>query len=718
MKYFISTAIDYPSSKPHIGHLYEKVCADTIARWKRLKGYDVHFSTGVDCHGKKIQRKAEQAGKTPKEFVLDMAKYFVEMCRLYDVSYDDFISTTEPRHHKVVQQLFEKIQKNGDVYKGYYEGHYCVECETYYGAGDLAEGCCPVHTTKKIEWLKEESYFFKMSNYQKKLIDFIKKNPQHIQPSARRNELLNRLSVPLKDLSISRASFDWGIQLPNDKKHVFYVWLDALTNYLTTVDYPNAKYKKFWPADMHLIGKDIVWHHTAIWWSLLMSAGIEVPKVYGHGFIKDTKDPSGKISKSKGNTADTTELAEKYGTDVVRYFLLREIPFGDDGIYSEAAIVNRNNNELANELGNLVNRTIILIEKNLSSKIPDSKSDKELSSKLDAAKIEKLMENNELNSALAEIFAFVGECNRYVNAKEPWRLKGKELEVVLYTLADSLRIISILISPFMPKTSSRVNEQLGVKAGTFKDVKPGLLKAGTKVKPTGILFKKLEYKEALEEAREIGISIDPKLKTLGLKLVCAVVEGASVKKKHEGLEKIKKDSIKKIDLGSVEEQKVIQGYLDLYDLIGVKRDTHAVKNLVELAKKSGNIPQINTVVDSYNLVSLKYGVIVGAHDISKISGNVKVKFAEGNELYVPLGQSEKAQVAKGEYVFVDDKVVLCRLDVKQGEHTKVDNATKNVFIYVQGNKNTPQKYIEDAMKEILSNIEKYCGGKARIVVVS
>jgi len=645
-----------------------------------------------------------------------MTKYFIEMCRLYDISYDDFISTTEKRHHKVVQHLYEKIRNNNDVYKGFYEGHYCVECETYYAEDDLLEGCCPVHK-KKIEWLKEESYFFKMSAYQKKLIDFIKKNPSHIQPAARRNELLNRLNVPLKDLSISRQSFDWGIKLPDDSKHVFYVWLDALTNYLTTVDYPNAKYKKFWPADMHLIGKDIVWHHTAIWWSLLMSAGIEIPKVYGHGFIKDANDPSGKISKSKGNAADTTELAEKYGTDVIRYFLLREIPFGDDGLYSEEALINRNNNELANELGNLLNRTIVLIEKNHSSKIPDSRPDKELSSKLDAAKIEKLMENNEFNSCLAEIFSFIGECNRYVNAKEPWKLKGKELELVLYSLADSLRIISILISPFMPKTSFRINEQLGVKQCSFRDVKFGLLKAGTKVKSTGILFKKLEYKPEHKEAREIEISIDPKLKALGLKLSCAVVEGVQVKKKHEGLEKVKKETIKKMDLNSVEGQKVIQGYIDLYDATGVKRDTHAVKNLVELAKKSGNIPQINTVVDSYNLVSIKRGLIVGAHDLDKISGNINVKFADGNETYVPLGQNEKSIVAKGEYIFADDAVVLCRLDVKQGEHTKVDNSTKNVFLYVQGNKNTSQKYIKEAMQEILSNLEKYCGGKSKLIRV-
>ena len=671
----------------------------------------MHFSTGVDCHGKKIQRKAQQVGKSPKEFVGEMTEYFVEMCRLYDISYDDFISTTEKRHHKVVQQLFERIQKNGDVYKGHYEGHYCVDCETYYNEGDLIDGSCPVHK-KKTEWLKEESYFFKMSRYQKQLIDFIKKNPSHIQPAARRNELLNRLSVPLKDLSISRAGFDWGIQLPNDKTHVFYVWLDALTNYLTTVDYPNAKYKKFWPADMHLIGVDIVWHHTAIWWSLLMSAGIEIPKVYGHGFIKDS---AGKISKSEGNAADTIELAGKYGSDSIRYFLLREIPFGDDGIYSEEAIVNRNNTELANELGNLLNRTIVLIEKNLASKIPDAKADAGLIGKLDAEKISRLMDANEMNSALAEIFSFISECNRYVNAKEPWKLKGKALEKVLYTLADSLRVISILISPFMPKTSSRINGQLGVKAGTLKDLKFGLLKAGTKVKSTGILFKKLEHKEEQKEARAIEISIDPKLKSLGLKLVCVVVEGVSVKKKHEGLEKIKKELVKKMDLDSVEGQKVIQGYLDLYDAIGVKRDVHAVKNLVELAKKSGNIPQINTVVDSYNLVSLKRGVIVGAHDLNKISGNVKVKFAEGTEIYVPLGQSERTKVAKGEYVFADDAVVLCRLDMKQGEHTKIDNGTKNLFIYVQGNKNTTQKYIEDAMQEILANIEKYCGGKAKRV---
>ena len=713
MKFFISTAIDYPSSKPHLGHLYEKVCADALARWHRLKGDEVHFSTGVDCHGRKIQQKAEQAGKSPEQFVSEMTKYFVEMCDAYNISYDDFISTTEKRHHLVVGELYKKIAAAGDIYKGHYEGHYCVECESYYAESDLIDGCCPTHN-KKAEWIMEESYFFRMGRYQKQLVDFIEKNPSHLQPESRRKELLSRLKQPLKDLSISRASFSWGIPLPDEPKHVFYVWLDALTNYLTTVEYPKKKYEKFWPADMHLIGKDIIWHHTVIWWSLLLSAGIKLPKVYGHGFINL---PSGKMSKSLGNVVDTIELKKKYGVDSIRYFLLREIPFGEDGLFSEEAIVTRNNNELANELGNLVNRTVVLIEKNLSGKIPNAVPDKELASRLDSKKIAKLMDAGQMNAALAEIFSYISECNRYVNAKEPWKLKGKELGIVLYSLADSLRVISILISPFIPETTSRINAQFGINAGNFSETAFGLLKPGTIVKPSGILFKKIEYIKPEAPSKEIQVYLDPKLKKLGMKLAVAIVEGVKVKKKHEGLEKIKKDFVKNTNLDSVEEQKVIQGYLDLYDATGVKRDVHAVKNLVEIAKKSGNIPQINTVVDSYNLVSLKRGLIVGAHDLDKINGDVKVRFAEGNETYVPLGQSEKAKVGKGEYVFVDDEVVLCRLDVKQGEHTKVTNSTGNILIYVQGNKNTSQEYIEDAMKEILSNIGKYCGGKSRRVEV-
>ncbi|MFH1210901.1 MAG: class I tRNA ligase family protein, partial [archaeon] len=319
--FFITTPIYYPSAKPHIGHLYTDICSDVLARWYRLKGYKVHFSTGTDEHGLKIQKAAIAAGKTPKQFVDELVKYFKDLCSLYSISYDDFIRTTEERHKKSVYALFKKLKARGDIYKGSYEGLYCVDCETFYTDKDLIDGLCPFHGT--IPQLKrEEGYFFRMSKYQKDLIDYIRHSETFILPSAKKKEILNRLADPLKDLSITRSSFDWGIPYPDDKKHVFYVWLDALTNYLTTIGYPSEKYKKFWPADMHVIAADIAWHHTVIWGSMLMSAKVKLPKtVFVHGFIK--ADNNVKMSKSLGNVVDPFELIKHYPADSVRYFLIR-----------------------------------------------------------------------------------------------------------------------------------------------------------------------------------------------------------------------------------------------------------------------------------------------------------------------------------------------------------------------------------------------------------
>ncbi|MBI2598524.1 MAG: methionine--tRNA ligase [Candidatus Diapherotrites archaeon] len=488
MKFFITTAIDYPSSKPHLGHAYEKICADTIARWHRLLGHKVYFSTGLDEHGKKIERIAKKNDKPPQQFVEEMSVHFRSLCRVLSISFDDFVRTTEVRHEKAVLEIFQRIDEKGDVYNSLYEGSYCVECETYYSREELVENNCPVHE-KPVELVKEDSYFFRMGKYQKQLIDFLEKNPSHLLPKERRNEILERLKVPLNDLSISRTTFGWGIRLPNNKKHIFYVWVDALTNYLTTVGFPKKRFEQWWPADMHLIGRDIVWHHTVIWWSLLMSAGLPLPKVFSHGFINLA---SGKMSKSKGNVVDPIALSEKYGSDVVRYFLLREIPFGEDGVFDEQKIIERNNFELANELGNLHYRVLSLIEKNCAGTIPSAATDNVLTKKLELEAFRSNMEKYQLHFALATVMAFVKECNKYVNEKEPWKLSGAAQEKVLYSLADSLRIIAILLSPFLPKTGEKISSSLGVKTASFKDVKFDLLPARTKVSKGEILFKKIE----------------------------------------------------------------------------------------------------------------------------------------------------------------------------------------------------------------------------------
>jgi methionyl-tRNA synthetase len=486
--FFISTAIDYPSSRFHLGHAYEKIVTDTIARWKRLEGYEVYFSTGTDCHGLKIQRAAEKAELASGVFVEQISDLFRDLCDVLNISNDDFIMTTEERHVKVVNETLKKIHKKGDIYEGDYEGNYCVDCETFYTEKDLVDGKCPTHK-KEVERVKEKSYFFKMSKYQKKLVEDLKTNPNSLWPEKKRNEILNRLKEPLKDLTITREKVTWGIPLPFDNNLTVAVWVDALINYLSTVDYPNEKFKKFWPA-VHVIGSDIVWHHEVIWKTLLLSLGVPLPNVIVHGFI-NTKSGD-KMSKSSGTVIDPIKLAENYSTDALRYFLLREIPFGQDGNFSEEALKQRLNNELANELGNLVNRTLVMLEKKASGKIPKAKTDEGLQKKLDLKKIEGLMQRFELHHALAEIFSFVTGCNQFINEKEPWKQKGKELDQVLYSLADSIRIISILLQPFMPSTSEKINKQLGVKQGLLKDCKFNLLKEGTKLKKGEVLFKKVE----------------------------------------------------------------------------------------------------------------------------------------------------------------------------------------------------------------------------------
>ena len=486
-KYFqISSAIDYPSGPPHAGHVYEKIICDVLARWNRLKNIEVHFSTGLDCHGSKIERYAKESGKSPDEFVEDMGRSFLKLCEEYNISYNDFIQTTEQRHKEVVGKFIKELNKKGYIYKGIYSGYYCSDCETYFSKEELLDGKnCPTHN-RPTELLEEESYFFKMSKFQKKLINHIKKNPNFIQPIQRRNEILNRLKEPVRDLSLTREKVKWGIQFPLDKKLITAIWSEALLNYLTTVDYPNKKYKKFWPA-LHIIGLDINWHHTVIWGSMLLANGIKLPKVFVHGFIRSSTGE--KMSKSLGNVVDPLELIKLYPSDAIRYYLIRAIPLGQDGDFSEEALKNRLNNELANELGNLVSRTLSLAEKNFKAV-----KKQKIELKLDLKKIEKLIDNFELDKALAEIFKFIQSCNQYINKNKVWELNGKNQEIKIYNLLEALRITSILLNSFIPETSEKINKQLNVKSGKLKDCKLGLVNE-YKVKKGENLFKKIEQIE-------------------------------------------------------------------------------------------------------------------------------------------------------------------------------------------------------------------------------
>jgi methionyl-tRNA synthetase len=461
-KFYVTTPIYYPNDVPHIGHAYTTIAADVLARWHRIKGEDVFFLTGTDEHGKKIQRAAEEHGKKPKEFVDFLIPKFKDAWKKLNISYDRFIRTTDKDHEGVVKKILQKVYDKGDIYKGEYEGFYCTGCEAYYTEKDLVDRKCPIHKTK-IEKLKEESYFFRLSKYQKDLLKFYKENPGFISPRKRRQEIINRVKEGLKDLSISRANFAWGISLPFDKRHVCYVWFDALFNYYSATRQEGKE--KYWPADVHLIGKDILWFHTVYWPAFLLSAGISLPKkVFAHGWWTFDKE---KISKSRGKVINVDELLDIAGVDSARYFLLRATPFGEDGDFSEQALIDRHNNELANKLGNLVSRVAGLIEKNGTEKTGNK-----LIKKLKIKNIENHFESFELDKALSEIFAFIDVCNEYVQSKKPWRTKDKK---VLYELKESILKIAELLWPFIPEASEKIKKQFSAK----------------KIKKGEILFRKI-----------------------------------------------------------------------------------------------------------------------------------------------------------------------------------------------------------------------------------
>jgi len=488
-KFYVTTAIDYPNAEPHIGHAYQKIVADALARWHKLLGENVWFLTGTDEHGKKIQETAEKAGKNPKEFVDELAEKFKSAWKALNVVPNRFIRTTDADHEKIVQEVIEKWKKAGDVYLGKYEGFYCVGCEAYYTEKDAPDLICPLHN-RKLEKIEEESYFFRLSKYEKFLLDLYKKDPEFLLPKERRNEITNRVKEGLKDLSISRTSFKWGIPFPGDKKHIVYVWADALLNYYSG----SGKNHEYWPATVHLLGKDNGWFHAVYWPAFLKSAGLELPKtVFVHGFLSFNGQ---KISKSLGNAISPITLVNKYGADTIRYFCLRNFPFaeGNDGDFSEEKLIERHNTELADKLGNLVSRVTALAEK-----YGAEKTDNKLLKKLKLKEIEKYMQNYELDKALNDIFAFIDVCNEYVQSNKPWETHDKK---VLYELVDSIKAIAILLSPFIPETSEKIAKLLGFEI-KFDNIKKQL--SYKEIKKAEVLFKKIETKEKdIETSNNLG----------------------------------------------------------------------------------------------------------------------------------------------------------------------------------------------------------------------